>query len=197
MLQIEKTSRKTRLNVVSIHGRSGSGKDTLAGAIVENGYAIRRSFGDYIRQDLGKLGYGVPDDERLEDEEGLTYKQRMVGWGRKTILQDPLKYVNLMEAELSALFLLANIPPGKSAPLVVITDCRRPVEFEMLRTSEMLNLWAVRLPDRDGYPEMPLDCLLDGYPITPLSESPDAGTYLDQLTDHMIRRLPGIRSPWK
>ena len=179
-----------RLNVLSLHGVSGSGKDTLADIIhpVADQSSYRLSFGYYLRTDvcLSLSIYSPPENEReVVPGTGMTFKEHMVRVGRQMALRDPLRYVRMVERELDE---LSEFSPLDR--LVVCTDCRRPAEFRMLLDHPSINLWAVRLPTREGLRPMPLDHLLDDYRGIKQLMSGTPADYLEQVMDHLIRTQP-------
>lgn len=181
--------KSKRIPVLSIHGLSGSGKDTLAKEIGELMGNRRVSFGDFIRVELGESGFPAPDDERSPQyQTGRSYKDLMVDYGRSMSLLDPMRYVHMMDEYLTDAHATMNQPDGVRE-MLVITDCRRPVEFEMLRDNPLLDLWCVRLPNREGSKLMPLDDLLGNYRIKALSDT-NGVPFLDQVIDHIIGTAP-------
>lgn len=182
-----------KLNVLSLHGVSGSGKDTLATFIHGNtdGTSQRLSFGDELRKDVCQvLGMERPpiDERALVPGFDKSFKDFMVWHGRTMSLSDPYFYTRKVCETLDRISGTPSV--YREVGLLVCTDCRRPVEFEMLRSHPNVNLWAVRLPPRDNLTSMPLDhLLLDYRGIRQLmSGTPD--DYLEQVTDHLISSLP-------
>jgi len=188
------TTPKT-VTVITLHGHSGSGKDSTYQELrLLNPNLPRVSFGDLLREELyeviGMNADQVGDERELKTyphpldpttQIDTTFKDLMVLWGRKQILCDPFHYTRGINYRI-------RLAAGQNSnPLVVVTDCRRPHELQLIRSRfPTYSFWLTYT----GSTVRPLDRILYGYPgIHDLGD----GTIKDnaeQIIDHMIRDLP-------
>ena len=114
--------------VITLHGDSGSGKDSTYLALKKiNPYLQRYSFGDQIRSELQAERKNYPEDERsVSCVSGYSFKDRMIQHGRQMMLVDPYWYTRTTVEDIELL--------GTINPLVIVTDCRRPCELSVIRS---------------------------------------------------------------
>lgn len=129
------------MKLIGLAGRAGSGKDTLAGLILEHVTGQQRAFADPLRR-AAQAVFGLTD-EQMSDRE---LKERVIPfWGRspRQILQllgtesvrdvfGPDTWVRAAALHLDA---LAWCESRESLPIdvVIYTDCRFPEEAQWIR----------------------------------------------------------------
>lgn len=187
------------ITVITLHGLSGSGKDSTYRAMKEmNPNLPRVSFGDLLREDVYSETGLTPDivgDERIVqllpnpitgDKLLASFKDLMVLWGRRQILVDPYHYVYGIG------YHIRQAAQTTKNDLVVVTDCRRPHELASIRSQfRVYSYWL----EYEGAVEKPLDRILEGVDgIHPLGEGTISDN-VERILDHMIRTLPNPRKP--
>lgn len=184
----------SNITVMTLHGLSGSGKDSTYTALAElNPNLPRVSFGDLLRRELYAAINRTPPqigDERGEqwlpnpltgEEELTTFKDLMVGWGRRQTLTDPFHYADQIRGEI----LRAYVESKNS--LVVVTDCRRPHELAEIR--KWFRTYSFWLEYEHATPK-PLDRILEWDEGIHTLDEGTIQENVDQIIDYMIRNLP-------
>jgi hypothetical protein len=190
------------ITVITLHGHSGSGKDSTYRELRRiNPNLPRVSFGDLLReelyQELGLTAADVPD-ERAEEwftdptdpvDAGIrliSFKDLMVLWGRYQILRDPFHYCKSIGLRIRE----AAITSGNS--VVVVTDCRRPHELEAIRQRfQTYSFWL----HYSGSTIRPLDRILENVPAIHDLDNGSIEDNATQIIDFMIRHLPTKITP--
>lgn len=184
----------SEITVITLHGLSGSGKDSTYQAMRDiNPNLPRVSFGDILRGEIyaatGLTSESVGDERKEQwlpnpdtgGQDVISFKDLMVRWGRRQILVDPFHYTKDIGYHIRQAALTHN------NPLVVVTDCRRPHELAAIRSSfRTYSYWL----EYGGAVEKPLDRILE---FDDTIYSLDEGTIadnVDQIIEHMIRFLP-------
>lgn len=182
--------------VITLHGDSGSGKDSTYQALQTLKYNLPRvSFGDMLRQDIYET-YGVErmtDAEERElikpyhnpltgENESMSFKDLMLVYGRAMILENPFRYPERIAATIQ------KATQEYGSDVVVVTDARRPHELAAIR--ESYRTYSFRVFYK-GSTRKALDRVLDGdKDIFNLKEGSSPESNANQIIDHMIRVLP-------
>lgn len=168
-----KNDELPKLNILSLHGESGSGKDTLAQFWVEKYQAIRFSIGDWIREDVDAVyrkPRPTPEGEREPGyHEGLSYKDMMMVVGSSFSMHNPTRYLDQLLSQLAQTHRYQSrfspddfVPGSPGGRMVVLTDIRRPIELDTIARLNYVNLYCIRLHRVGGVTKkMKLDDLLD------------------------------------
>jgi hypothetical protein len=190
------------ITVITLHGHSGSGKDSTYQELRRlNPNLPRVSFGDLLReelyQELGLTAADIPDERTKEWYKDPTdhvcaglsltsFKDLMVRWGRHQILRDPFHYCKSIGLRIRE----AAIKSGNS--VVVVTDCRRPHELEAIRQRfQTYSFWL----HYKGSTIRPLDRILEDEPAIHCLDNGSIEENAIQIIDFMIRHLPTKITP--
>lgn len=181
--------------VITLHGESGSGKDSTYQALREMKSNLPRvSFGDMLRKDVYEAyNYDVMTDQEerqidhyfspvLGSRTSMTFKQLMLEYGRLRVLENPFSYAERITKQIHDSSLSHN------SDVVVVTDARRPHELEAIYDNFRTYSFRVFY---EGSTAKALDHLLDEYPgIVDLSGGNSPEDNANQIIDVMIRTLP-------
>lgn len=118
--------------LVGIHGKAGSGKDTLAAILLDELrkqgiHAVRRGFGDALKEEYMELtGYTLEDIERDKPKHRVALQE--LGDGRRQT--DPDYWIKLLMAK------------REQGELTVIPDVRYPNEYDLCNGGVILKVAA-------------------------------------------------------
>ena len=181
--------------VITLHGESGSGKDSTYQSLRDIKPNLPRvSFGDMLRQDIYETYNLKPmtDSEERQPRnyyspitqkfEVMTFKDLMVAHGRVMILENPFRYPEKVATEIQ------KVSHDYNSNTVVVTDARRPHELEAIRGNYRTYSFRVFYP---GSTCKALDRILEGdNGIINLTKGSSPEGNANQIIDYMIRFLP-------
>jgi hypothetical protein len=186
--------------VITLHGESGSGKDSTYQALRDLKPNLPRvSFGDMLRQDIYET-YGVEPMTDMEERqpgayyspftqqvEEMKFKDLMVQYGRVMILENPFRYPEKITSEIQ------KASQDYNSDVVVVTDTRRPHELEAIRGNYRTYSFRVFY---EGSTSKALDRILEGdNGIINLAKGSSPEGNANQIIDYMIRFLPRYPKP--
>lgn len=176
-----------RPNIISLHGHTGVGKDTLAEQL-NNAHHLK--FATQLRLDTAGMYYdGVTTpltDEMMRTPNwsgGMSFKECMVQTGRAFSTTDPYRYCRQLAEELRYEVQMT----GQN--MFVVSDCRKRIEFDTLL--ELGNVWAFRIHRiNNPYKEGALDNLLDDLILPAIWSYGKPTAMLEELKTLMVTTSP-------
>jgi len=181
------------MKIIALTGWSGSGKDTLATILAQQGCA-RFAFAEPLKDIASEL-FGFPRDWADTQEGKQTPWQ--VGYTTKSIRQILLDFAKLDRErfgdDIYARETIQKFETVEPWRTIVITDLRFPVELEALieyqhKTSCDFELWRVKREGQDASPvDHPSEHLLDNLTTTRTIVNP--GTTIEEFEERVFSLL--------